>query len=46
VTIESHHFEFTAEAIREADIGIADGGLSIGTALTPKQPRQATAMTL
>ena len=39
MTIQSTHFEFTAEAIREADIGIADGGSPIGTALTPKQLR-------
>jgi cytosine deaminase len=39
VTIESHQFEFVAEAIREAEIGVADGGSPIGTALTPKQPR-------
>jgi cytosine/creatinine deaminase len=39
VAIESHHFEIMAEAIREAEIGVADGGSPIGTALTPKQPR-------
>jgi cytosine deaminase len=41
VTIQSTHFEFMAEAIREADIGIADGGSPIGTALTPKQLRRS-----
>jgi hypothetical protein len=30
-----------AEAIREADIGIADGGSPIGTALTPEQLRRS-----
>jgi len=34
VTIEPYHFDFMAEAIREAEISIADGGLPIGAVLT------------
>jgi cytosine/creatinine deaminase len=34
VKIESYHFDFMAEAIREAEISIADGGLPIGAVLT------------
>jgi cytosine/creatinine deaminase len=34
VTARSQHFEFMAEAIREAEIGIAEGGLPIGAVLT------------
>jgi creatinine deaminase len=34
VTIEAYHFDFMAEAIREAEISIAEGGLPIGAVLT------------
>jgi cytosine/creatinine deaminase len=34
VSVEPHHFEFMAEAIREAEISIAEGGLPIGAVLT------------
>jgi creatinine deaminase len=34
VTVEPYHFEFMAEAIREAEISIAEGGLPIGAVLT------------
>jgi creatinine deaminase len=34
VTIEPYHFEFMAEAIREAEMSIAEGGLPIGAVLT------------
>ena len=34
MAIESHHYDFLAEAIREAEIGIAEGGLPIGAVLT------------
>jgi cytosine/creatinine deaminase len=34
VAIEQHHYDFMAEAIREAEIGIAEGGLPIGAVLT------------
>jgi len=34
VTVEPYHFEFMAEAIREAEISIAQGGLPIGAVLT------------
>src|SRR5258708_22612408 len=32
--IEPYHFEFMAEAIREAEISISQGGLPIGAVLT------------
>jgi creatinine deaminase len=34
VSIEPYHFDFMAEAIREAEISIAEGGLPIGAVLT------------
>jgi creatinine deaminase len=34
VVVESLHYQFMAEAIREAEIGIAEGGLPIGAVLT------------
>jgi len=34
LAIESYHYEFMAEAIREAEIGISEGGLPIGAVLT------------
>jgi cytosine/creatinine deaminase len=34
VTIESYHFDFMAEAIRQAEISISEGGLPIGAVLT------------
>ncbi|HVI63384.1 MAG TPA: nucleoside deaminase [Bradyrhizobium sp.] len=34
MAIESYHYEFMAEAIREAEIGISEGGLPIGAVLT------------
>jgi cytosine/creatinine deaminase len=34
VTIEQYHYDFMAEAIREAEIGISEGGLPIGAVLT------------
>ena len=34
MAIESYHYDFMAEAIREAEIGISDGGLPIGAVLT------------
>jgi creatinine deaminase len=34
VTVEPYHFEFMAEAIREAEMSIAEGGLPIGAVLT------------
>jgi cytosine/creatinine deaminase len=34
VAIGSHHYDFMTEAIREAEIGIAEGGLPIGAVLT------------
>jgi len=34
VTVEPYHFEFMAEAIREAQISISEGGLPIGAVLT------------
>jgi cytosine/creatinine deaminase len=34
VTIEQYHFDFMAEAIREAEISISEGGLPIGAVLT------------
>jgi cytosine/creatinine deaminase len=34
LTIESYHFDFMAEAIREAETSIAQGGLPIGAVLT------------
>jgi creatinine deaminase len=34
VAIESYHFDFMAEAIREAEASIAQGGLPIGAVLT------------
>jgi cytosine deaminase len=34
VAIEQYHYDFMAEAIREAEIGIAEGGLPIGAVLT------------
>jgi cytosine deaminase len=37
VSIEPYHFDFMAEAIREAEISIADGGLPIGAVLTRDQ---------
>src|SRR6266700_1295280 len=33
MTIEPHHFEFMAEAIREAELSISQGGLPIGAGL-------------
>lgn len=34
MTIDPQHFEFMTEAIREAEISIAEGGLPIGAVLT------------
>ena len=34
MAIEPHHFDFMAEAIREAETSIAQGGLPIGAVLT------------
>ena len=34
MAIGSHHYDFMTEAIREAEIGIAEGGLPIGAVLT------------
>ena len=34
MTVESYHFDFMAEAIREAEISISEGGLPIGAVLT------------
>src|ERR1700692_2507314 len=34
LAIEPYHFDFMAEAIREAEISIAQGGLPIGAVLT------------
>ncbi|MCA6109065.1 nucleoside deaminase [Bradyrhizobium cenepequi] len=34
MTIEQYHYDFMAEAIREAEIGISEGGLPIGAVLT------------
>jgi cytosine/creatinine deaminase len=34
VTVEPYHFEFMAEAISEAEMSIAEGGLPIGAVLT------------
>jgi creatinine deaminase len=34
LAIESYHYDFMAEAIREAEIGISEGGLPIGAVLT------------
>ena len=34
MTIEPYHFDFMAEAIREAETSIAEGGLPIGAVLT------------
>jgi cytosine/creatinine deaminase len=34
VAIEPYHYDFMAEAIREAEIGISEGGLPIGAVLT------------
>jgi cytosine/creatinine deaminase len=34
VAIEQYHFDFMAEAIREAELSIAQGGLPIGAVLT------------
>lgn len=34
MTIEQHHFDFMAEAIAEAKVSIAEGGLPIGAVLT------------
>lgn len=34
MAIESYHYDFMAEAIREAEIGISEGGLPIGAILT------------
>jgi creatinine deaminase len=37
VGAEPYHYELMAEAIREAEIGIAEGGLPIGAVLTRNQ---------
>ena len=37
MSIEPYHFDFMAEAIREAEISIAEGGLPIGAVLTRDQ---------
>jgi cytosine/creatinine deaminase len=37
MTIEQYHFDFMAEAIREAEISISEGGLPIGAVLTRDQ---------
>ena len=34
MAVESYHFDFMAEAIREAEISISEGGLPIGAVLT------------
>jgi cytosine/creatinine deaminase len=34
VVVEPYHYDFMAEAIREAEIGISEGGLPIGAVLT------------
>jgi creatinine deaminase len=34
MAIEQHHFDFMAEAIREAELSISQGGLPIGAVLT------------
>jgi cytosine deaminase len=34
VAIEQYHYNFMAEAIREAEIGISEGGLPVGAVLT------------
>jgi cytosine/creatinine deaminase len=34
LTIEQYHFDFMAEAIREAELSISQGGLPIGAVLT------------
>jgi cytosine deaminase len=34
VAVEQYHYDFMAEAIREAEIGISEGGLPIGAVLT------------
>lgn len=34
MTIEQYHYDFMAEAIREAETGISEGGLPIGAVLT------------
>jgi len=34
VAIEQHHYDFMAEAIREAELSISEGGLPIGAVLT------------
>jgi cytosine deaminase len=34
VAVEQYHYDFMAEAIREAEIGITEGGLPIGAVLT------------
>ena len=34
MAIEQYHYDSMVEAIREAEIGIADGGLPIGAVLT------------
>ena len=34
MAIEQYHFDFMAEAIREAELGISEGGLPIGAVLT------------
>ncbi|WP_024506984.1 nucleoside deaminase [Bradyrhizobium sp. ARR65] len=34
MAIEQYHYDFMAEAIREAEIGISEGGLPIGAVLT------------
>jgi cytosine/creatinine deaminase len=34
VPVESYHFDFMAEAIREAETSISEGGLPIGAVLT------------
>jgi cytosine deaminase len=34
VAVEQYHYDFMAQAIREAEIGITEGGLPIGAVLT------------
>ena len=34
MAIEQHHYDFMAEAIREAELSISEGGLPIGAVLT------------
>ena len=34
MAIEQYHYDFMAEAVREAEIGISEGGLPIGAVLT------------